>query len=111
MIAVDTEGAVLFRVFLPHAARVEIVGDFTDWGRNRVALRRQYPGWWTGTLKVGAGEHAFCYLIDGSIHLADYSAHGVKLDTDGKWVSTLRVSPGEQLESKPAAGALRAVPA
>lgn len=91
MIAIDRDGDVTFRVFLPHAARVEVVGDFTDWGRSRIALQRQYPGWWTAKTRVEAGEHSFCYLIDGSIHLADYAAHGVKLDTDGKWVSTLRV--------------------
>ncbi|MBL8759351.1 MAG: hypothetical protein JNK35_13080 [Phycisphaerae bacterium] len=107
MIAVDREGQVTFRVFLPHAARVEIVGDFTDWGRSRIALQRQYPGWWTATMRVEPGEHTFCYLIDGSIHLADYAAHGVKLDTDGKWVSTLRVGVGAAV----AAGAIEAKPA
>ncbi|MFN0010159.1 MAG: hypothetical protein ACKVS8_00795 [Phycisphaerales bacterium] len=94
MIAVDIQGNVLFKVYLPHAARVEVVGTFTDWGRERVPMARQYPGWWTATVPVGLGDHAFCYLIDGSIHLADYAAHGVKMDADGKWVSTLRVNTG-----------------
>ena len=91
MIAVDSQGNVQFKVYLPHAARVEVVGTFTDWGRARVPMVRQYPGWWTVLLPIGSGEHAFCYLIDGSIHLADYAAHGVKMDADGKWVSILRV--------------------
>jgi 1,4-alpha-glucan branching enzyme len=108
MIAVDNQGSVSFRVFLPHAARVEVVGDFTDWGRSRIPLQRQYPGWWTGSMKVEPGDHEFCYLIDGSIHLADYSAHGVKLDPGGKWVSTLRVSDGPSIEPKPS---YRVVPA
>ncbi len=105
MVALEHDGAVNFRVYLPHAARVEVIGDFTDWSRSRVALTRQYPGWWTGRMQVEPGEHAFCYLIDGSIHLADYAAHGVKLDTDGKWVSTLRVGMGE---ATPAASTIEA---
>lgn len=94
MITVDAMGGVLFRVYLPHAARVEVVGSFTDWGRERVPMLRQNPGWWSATVAVGGGDHEFCYLIDGSIHLADYAAHGVKMDSDGKWVSTLRVGSG-----------------
>lgn len=107
MIAVDTQGTVSFRVYLPHAARVEVVGDFTDWSRSRIPLQRQYPGWWTGTLNVKPGDHEFCYLIDGSIHLADYSAHGVRLDPGGRWVSTLHVDEQSMTEAKPR----RAIPA
>lgn len=89
MISIEADGTVLFRVYLPHAAQVEVVGDFTDWRRRRVAMRREYPGWWSATVSVTPGDHAFGYLVDGSIHVADYGAHGVKLDSDGKWVSAL----------------------
>lgn len=91
MIAVDDNGNVEFKVFLPHAAKVDIMGDFTDWGRDRVTMKREYPGWWTARTKVKPGAHSFCYVIDGSIHLADYSAHGVKMDGSGRWVSELTV--------------------
>ncbi len=100
MISLDSAG-VHFRVYLPHAARVEVVGSFTDWGRERVAMARQYPGWWSASVPIAEGEHEFCYLIDGSIHLADYAAHGVKMDADGKWVSLLRVA-GVPAGGKPA---------
>jgi 1,4-alpha-glucan branching enzyme len=91
MITIEGDGSVNFRVYLPHAAKVEVLGDFTDWGRNRVSMRRQFPGWWEVSVKVPAGEHAFCYLIDDAIHMADYAAHAVKMDSDGKWVSSVAV--------------------
>jgi len=91
MISIQADGMALFRVYLPHAALVEVVGDFTDWRRRRVTMRREYPGWWSATVSVTPGEHVFGYLVDGSIHVADYGAHGVKLDSDGKWVSALTV--------------------
>lgn len=92
MISFQHDGSVLFKVFLPHASTVEVVGDFTDWMRGKLAMSRHYPGWWTLNHNVDPGEHAFCYLVDGSIHLADYAAHGVALDAAGKWMSTLRVA-------------------
>lgn len=102
MIAANIDGTVTFRVFLPHAAKVELLGDFTSWREKRVAMTREAPGWWTITQSVREGEHLFCYLVDGSIWLADYAAHGVRLNDYGGWVSQLRVVPspaGETLVS------------
>jgi hypothetical protein len=90
MIAVEPNGQVAFRVFLPHASRVELVGDFTDWQRKPVTLKREYPGWWTASLDVPPGEFRFAYLVDGAIPIVDYGAHGVSLE-GGRWVSRLVV--------------------
>lgn len=106
MIAIESDGTVKFRVFLPHAAQVEVVGDFTDWRRRRVAMKREYPGWWSVTLRIEPGQYTFGYLVDGSIHVADYGAHGVKLDADGKWVSSLTVRPA--IVAEPGVGRLAA---
>ena len=92
MVAMNSEGNVMFKVFLPHAAKVDVVGDFTDWRRSRLKMTRQYPGWWTVQAKVAPGAHSFCYVIDDSIHLADYCAHGVRMDGSGHWVSELSVA-------------------
>lgn len=90
MIVLEPDGQVTFKVFLPHASTVELVGDFTDWQRRRFTLKRVYPGWWTATIPVPAGEHRFGYLVDGAIQIVDYGAHGVSLDGD-RWVSRLLV--------------------
>ncbi|MGQ0627468.1 MAG: glycogen-binding domain-containing protein [Phycisphaerales bacterium] len=93
MVAIENDGTVSFKVFLPHAAKVDVMGDFTDWGRSRLKMVREYPGWWRAKTKVPPGPHSFCYVIDDSIHLADYAAHGVKLDGSGNWVSELSIRP------------------
>lgn len=95
-----------FRIFLPHARCVHLVGDFTDWDRGRVALRRVPPGWWLVELPVERclstpdddltrppqSDRWFCYVVDEALRLADYGADGVKLHAGGVWLS--RMHPG-----------------
>jgi hypothetical protein len=95
-----------FRIFLPHARCVHLVGDFTDWDRGRVALRRVPPGWWMVELPVerclctpddelaalAQRDRWFCYVVDEALRLADYGADGVKLHAGGVWLS--RMHPG-----------------
>ncbi|MGD9690710.1 MAG: hypothetical protein AB7K52_13585 [Phycisphaerales bacterium] len=85
------DGSVRFRVFLPHAATVELLGTFTEWREGGLEMKRVHPGWWEATVAVPPGEHQFCYLADGSVWLADYAAHGVKLNSYGSWTSRLCV--------------------
>jgi len=92
MIATLDDGSVSFRVYLPHAAKVELLGDFTDWRDRKISMTRTNPGWWEVTARVGPGEHTFCYLVDNSIWLADYSAHGVQLNGYGGWTSRLCIN-------------------
>ena len=103
MITTLPDGTVRFRVYLPHASSVELVGDFTNWRENRVAMTREHPGWWEAVLPVNTGEHHFCYLVDGSIWLADYAAHGVKLNGYGGWISRLCVTAAARIETAAAA--------
>ncbi len=91
MISCLPNGSVRFRVFLPHATSVQLVGTFTDWRGHAVSMDRQHPGWWQVEANVQSGEHQFCYLVDGHLWLADYAAHGVKLNGYGGWVSRLQV--------------------
>jgi 1,4-alpha-glucan branching enzyme len=93
MVTTLPDGNCRFRVYLPHATRVELVGDFTNWRDQRLAMNREHPGWWDITVNVEPGEHQFCYLVDGAIWLADYAAHGVKLNGYGGWISRLHVAP------------------
>lgn len=91
MVKALRNGSMQFRVYLPHAQRVELVGTFTGWRDHARALRREPPGWWAIELEVSPGQHEFCYLVDGSIWLADYGASGVRMSRDGHWLSTLAV--------------------
>lgn len=92
MVRFTANGEILFRVYLPDAQRVELVGDFTDWSRKTLDLQREPPGWWQACVRLPKGDHLFCYLIDGCIRLADYAAHGVRLDRHGQWLSEVHVA-------------------
>lgn len=91
MICRTTNGKIQFKAYLPHASNVELVGDFTEWRNAPVAMRRESSGWWVADVEVAAGEYHFCYLVDSSIFLADYAAHGVKLNQYGGWISRVMV--------------------
>lgn len=95
MIACKAAGEIQFKIFLPYAATVKVVGDFTHWNRAAISMSRVNPGWWTVEVPVEPGDHEFGYLVDGNIWLADYSAHGVHSDRSGRWLSALHVDgPG-----------------
>ncbi len=100
MVTLLPDGNCRFRVYLPHAAKVELLGTFTDWREGRIAMTRVHPGWWEALIPVGQGDHQFCYLVDGSIWLADYAAHGVKLNGYGGWTSRLCVAEPAVSESR-----------
>jgi 1,4-alpha-glucan branching enzyme len=84
-------GELEFKVFAPHAATVEVLGSFTGWFARPVALVRSPEGWWIGRVGVKPGDHDFQYRIDGEALMADYAAHGVRLNPFGQWVSRLAV--------------------
>ncbi|MFN9131378.1 MAG: glycogen-binding domain-containing protein [Phycisphaerales bacterium] len=92
MITVDPSGLVRFRIYLPHAQRVEVVGSFTDWSRQPVLMKRVPPGWWEIEFPLPVGNHQFCYMVDESIFVADYGAHGVSMDRSGRWLSAVKVT-------------------
>jgi 1,4-alpha-glucan branching enzyme len=93
MVVVESNGLVTFTVYRPGAARVELQGDFTAWGRSPVEMRPQGDGWWTARTAVPPGDHAFCYLADGASWMPDYAAHGVKANGFGGWVSQISIAP------------------
>lgn len=89
MITVETTGFIRFEIHLPHAQRVEIVGDFTAWERSPVPMDQSDDGWWEACFAVTPGDHRFRYRIDGSCWLTDFAAHGVSLNEFGEWNSEL----------------------
>lgn len=92
MVISDSTGQQTFRVYLPEARSVELVGSFTDWRVRPIPMLREPSGWWTARVPLAAGDHLFSYLVDGSVWLADYAATGVRGNGFGGWVSQLHVA-------------------
>lgn len=80
-----------FRVFLPEAEAVELVGSFTGWRSGPEPMTREDTGWWVATIELAPGDHDFSYLVNGSAWVADYAASGVKRNGFGGWVSQVHV--------------------
>ncbi|MBY0261951.1 MAG: hypothetical protein K2Q20_06385 [Phycisphaerales bacterium] len=96
MVIIDAAGMLRFRLYLPHAQKVELTGDFNQWSPGSHAMRcdesMQEPGWWCAEFRLPAGEYRFAYLVNNSWWMPDYAAHGVERNGAGKWVSLLRVA-------------------
>lgn len=88
--------ALEFRIFMPEAGAVELVGTFTNWRDGARPMRRGSDGWWTISLALDPGDHEFQYLVDGQHWLADYAAGGLRLNKYGTWVSLLHVPLDEE---------------
>lgn len=90
-----------FRVYLPEATNVELVGTFTDWRCRPVRMLREHTGWWSAAAELPPGDHDFCYLVNGSTWLADYAASGVKRNGFGGWVSQISVASPVMVPMRP----------
>ncbi|TVQ30198.1 MAG: hypothetical protein EA376_13650 [Phycisphaeraceae bacterium] len=84
----------VFRVYLPHASQVELVGDFTEWRTAPVRMSLGRDGWWSVQVRLPGGVQRFSYLVDGCAWLPDYSAHGLERNSYGGFVS--RVDTGQR---------------
>ena len=91
MISERTEGVIEFRLFSKDAKRVELLGSFTNWECEPVEMTGLGNGWFSAHLVIEPGEHEFQYRLDGDRWLADFAAHGVRLNDFGLWVSQLCV--------------------
>lgn len=110
MVTILDSGAVRFEIYLPHAARVELVGDFTDWSRDALPLARRYPGFWSVTRTLAPGRHAFCYRVDGFIHQHDAAVPENSMDRDGRRISYIDVPQPDSPLLRPRSIATAAAP-
>lgn len=108
MVTIDEGGVGRFRVFLPGARQVQLVGDFTGWQHRPVAMRHGVDGWWSADVALPEGDRSFQYLIDGSVWVPDYAAQGLERNQFGTWVSLLHVQaapvPAASLPFQPRGG-------
>jgi 1,4-alpha-glucan branching enzyme len=54
-----------FTLTAPAALRVLLVGDFTQWQKNPIALEKQPNGLWRTTVPLETGTYHYRFLVDG----------------------------------------------
>lgn len=91
MVLHDRANVYSFRVYLPEASVVELVGGFTEWRADAILMTREATGWWSVKAAVPVGDHDFSYLVNGSAWVPDYAANGVRRNRFGGWVSQIHV--------------------
>jgi 1,4-alpha-glucan branching enzyme len=73
---------VHFVVAQPQARMVAVAGTFNQWSATAHPMSRASArGVWTATVPIGAGEHRFMYVVDGTQwisppHADDYEDDG-----------------------------------
>lgn len=70
-----------FRLYMPEASSVQVVGDWNDWGGLSAAggmldpgagaMVRGEDGFWTLALDLPRGRYRYAFLVDGSRLLPD----------------------------------------
>lgn len=76
------EKGITFKVRVPGAKKVSIVGSFNRWDRDKDPMTGpDRDGWWSITLPLPPGRHEYLFLIDGETWHLD--PHGVGMADDG----------------------------
>jgi 1,4-alpha-glucan branching enzyme len=55
----------VFTFAAPAASQVMLVGDFTDWQRHPIGLRKCEDGSWQAEVQLPPGDHHYRFLVDG----------------------------------------------
>ena len=48
----------------PTALRVMLIGDFTHWQREPIALNKRQDGIWQTRVRLMPGTHAYAFVVD-----------------------------------------------
>lgn len=54
-----------FRLIDPDAKQVQLAGDFTEWQKGALAMKKNGGGLWTQTIELGPGAHSYLFIVDG----------------------------------------------
>jgi 1,4-alpha-glucan branching enzyme len=57
--------AQTFSITAPAAMSVQLVGDFTHWQEEPLAMRKQAGGVWRISVELPPGTHHYRFLVDG----------------------------------------------
>jgi len=55
----------MFSYVAPTAAKVQLAGDFTQWQKQPINMRKGDDGIWRTTVELSPGAHPYRYLVDG----------------------------------------------
>ena len=56
---------VLFALDSPHAIKVAVTGEFTNWSREGIPMKKEDDGRWTIVLDIEPGEYEYRFIVDG----------------------------------------------
>ena len=65
MNAIISKQKQTFSFNAPTAASVLLAGDFTQWQKHSIALRKQADGTWKATTSLSPGTYHYRFLVDG----------------------------------------------
>ncbi len=64
--------AAVFVLHAPEATRVELVGDFTAWRRERIPMKGpDADGYWSARVRLPAGRYEYQFLVEGERWVTD----------------------------------------
>jgi 1,4-alpha-glucan branching enzyme len=86
----DGKENVTFALQRPVSGHVSLVGDFTDWRTDKLALSPTRNGGWEVTLRLRPGRYRYAYVTDGGEWVSDANAAPV-LDDFGRPTSVVTV--------------------
>ena len=55
----------MFSYRAPGAMTVQLVGDFTQWQKQPIALRKESDGIWRISVELEPGAHHYRFIVDG----------------------------------------------
>jgi 1,4-alpha-glucan branching enzyme len=61
----STKRKVTFSFDAPEAQTVLLAGDFTDWEKGAVSLKKDKTGAWKKIVSLAPGKYAYRLLVDG----------------------------------------------
>ena len=96
MVTIEGDGTVVFSLFAPQAAEVELVGAFDGWFEQALSMQRDSDGMWSVQLTLPGGTYLFRYRVDGEIWHLDDAAHGECTAGDGARKSRVWIPPARQ---------------
>jgi len=62
---IPSKRRVTFSCVAPEAKAVSLAGDFTNWDRSPVALKKHVGGMWAKTISLEPGTYEYRLLVDG----------------------------------------------
>jgi len=83
-----------FELNAPDAHDVYLAGEMTQWGKGKLAMRREGDGMWRVTVDLGKGQWLYKYIVDGK-WIADPASPDHDADGQGGQHSFVFVGSGD----------------